>query len=36
MDEGKGLWYNLHLGATIGLAAPVENLLKQLALLPEI
>lgn len=36
MDEGKGLWYNLHLGATIGLAAPVESLLKQLALLPDI
>ncbi|EFB71118.1 A/G-specific adenine glycosylase [Providencia rustigianii DSM 4541] len=36
MDEGTGLWYNLHLGATIGLAAPVESLLKQLALLPDI
>ncbi|MEI9747957.1 A/G-specific adenine glycosylase [Moellerella wisconsensis] len=30
MDEDKGLWYNLQRGATIGLAAPVENLLKQL------
>lgn len=36
MDEGNGLWYNLHLGATVGLAAPVESLLKQLALLPDI
>ncbi|AMG68481.1 A/G-specific adenine glycosylase [Providencia stuartii] len=36
MDEGKGLWYNLNLGATIGLAAPVESLLQQLAVPPDI
>ncbi|CDG16838.1 A/G-specific adenine glycosylase [Xenorhabdus doucetiae] len=31
MDENKGLWYNLRQPATIGLAAPVEYLLQQLA-----
>ncbi|MDV5227887.1 A/G-specific adenine glycosylase [Providencia rettgeri] len=36
MDEGKGLWYNLNLGATIGLAAPVESLLQQLAVPPDL
>nr|WP_314266359.1 A/G-specific adenine glycosylase [uncultured Moellerella sp.] len=34
MDDGKGLWYNLQRGATVGLAAPVDNLLKQLVALP--
>lgn len=36
MNEGKGLWYNLNLGARIGLAAPVESLLQQLAVPPDI
>ncbi len=31
MEEQKGLWYNLQAPANIGLAAPVENLLRQLA-----
>lgn len=31
MEEQKGLWYNLQTPASIGLAAPVENLLRQLA-----
>ncbi|MCX8956970.1 A/G-specific adenine glycosylase [Erwinia psidii] len=30
MDEGAGLWYNLALPPSVGLAAPVERLLKQL------
>lgn len=31
MDEGAGLWYNLAQPPAVGLAAPVERLLKQLA-----
>lgn len=31
MEAQKGLWYNLQTPATVGLAAPVENLLRQLA-----
>ena len=31
MEEQKGLWYNLQAPANVGLAAPVENLLRQLA-----
>lgn len=30
MDEGAGLWYNLAQPPSVGLAAPVERLLKQL------
>ncbi|MDN5679110.1 MAG: A/G-specific adenine glycosylase [Ewingella sp.] len=31
MDEGAGLWYNLAQPQSVGLAAPVERLLTQLA-----
>ncbi|QOL13622.1 A/G-specific adenine glycosylase [Dickeya dianthicola] len=31
MDEGAGLWYNLAQPPSVGLAAPVERLLRQLA-----
>ncbi len=31
MDEGAGLWYNLAQPQSVGLAAPVERLLSQLA-----
>ena len=31
MDEGAGLWYNLAQPPSVGLAAPVERLLQQLA-----
>lgn len=31
MDEGAGLWYNLAQPPSVGLAAPVERLLTQLA-----
>ena len=31
MDEGAGLWYNLAQPQSVGLAAPVERLLMQLA-----
>ncbi|AUC43900.1 A/G-specific adenine glycosylase [Dickeya solani] len=31
MDEGIGLWYNLAQPPSVGLAAPVERLLRQLA-----
>ncbi|MGM3161452.1 A/G-specific adenine glycosylase [Dickeya undicola] len=31
MDEGTGLWYNLAQPPSVGLAAPVERLLRQLA-----
>lgn len=31
MDEGAGLWYNLTQPPSVGLAAPVERLLQQLA-----
>lgn len=31
MDEGVGLWYNLAQPQSVGLAAPVERLLSQLA-----
>ncbi|HCH51799.1 MAG TPA: A/G-specific adenine glycosylase [Proteus sp.] len=31
MEAQKGLWYNLQTPATVGLAAPVESLLRQLA-----
>ncbi|ACS86800.1 A/G-specific adenine glycosylase [Musicola paradisiaca] len=31
MDEGTGLWYNLAHPPSVGLAAPVERLLRQLA-----
>lgn len=31
MDEGAGLWYNLAQPPAVGLAAPVERLLQQLA-----
>lgn len=31
MDEGSGLWYNLAQPQSVGLAAPVERLLGQLA-----
>lgn len=30
MDDGAGLWYNLAQPPSVGLAAPVERLLKQL------
>ncbi len=31
MEAQQGLWYNLQTPASVGLAAPVENLLRQLA-----
>jgi A/G-specific DNA glycosylase len=31
MDEGIGLWYNLAQPPAVGLAAPVDRLLQQLA-----
>lgn len=31
MDEGPGLWYNLASPPSVGLAAPVERLLRQLS-----
>lgn len=31
MDEGPGLWYNLAQPPSVGLAAPVDRLLQQLA-----
>ena len=31
MDDGAGLWYNLAQPPSVGLAAPVERLLLQLA-----
>ncbi|EHD22901.1 MULTISPECIES: A/G-specific adenine glycosylase [Brenneria] len=31
MDEGAGLWYNLAQPPSVGLAAPVERLLRELA-----
>ncbi|XBS69119.1 A/G-specific adenine glycosylase [Acerihabitans sp. KWT182] len=31
MDEGAGLWYNLAQPPSVGLAAPVERLLRQVA-----
>lgn len=31
MDEGKGLWYNIDQPPSVGLAAPVDKLLRQLA-----
>lgn len=34
MDEGSGLWYNLAQPPSVGLAAPVERLLLQLAKQP--
>lgn len=34
MDEGAGLWYNLAQPPSVGLAAPVERLLQQLAKQP--
>ncbi|WP_431225056.1 NUDIX domain-containing protein [Serratia sp. L9] len=36
MDEGAGLWYNLTQPPSVGLAAPVERLLQQLAKQPPI
>ncbi len=34
MDEGAGLWYNLAQPPSVGLAAPVDRLLQQLAKQP--
>ncbi|HEE2959362.1 TPA: NUDIX domain-containing protein, partial [Serratia marcescens] len=36
MDEGAGLWYNLAQPPSVGLAAPVDRLLQQLAKQPPI